>query len=377
MKQKTWIVVILLGTVAINAVAYMVIRGRRTPASVEAPPLAANSASATPVPVAPPQPAAPTPTPAEEAAKAAAAEEANAGLARARRAAGLAALEDRDYSKAVAEFTEALSLRKDKGDLVELLRIASDLQTREHSKPRDEPAKPQPEPTPAAKPAAKAKPVRVAMRTRATKEEPPEAAETTRNGLLLVTSTPPGLVVLVDGKTMDLTPARLTVRAGTHRVALAQGDKRLFEDTVEVAEDAVRSINRDLTAELAPPSAPPPAPTRSAPEPTTAAPAVAAPAQASPSPAATTTAAPEPRAESPAPVAARPAAATGKGDLDVSSPSIYGEVWINNRPYGFPPVTARDIPAGQARVEIRVNGEVKRRMTVEVEPGRRASVRVR
>lgn len=374
MKQKTWIVVILLGALAINAVVYVLVRGRRAPASVEAPPRVADSASAAPSPVAPPTAAAPAP--AVDAARAAAEEEANAGLARARRAAGLAALEDRDYNKAVAEFTEALSLRKDKGDLVELLRIASDLQTREQAKARDEQAKPQPEPTATVKPAAKTRPVRVAMRTRPAKEESPEAAETARNGLLLVTSTPPGLVVMVDGKAVDLTPARLPLRAGAHRVALAQGDRRLFEDTVDVEADAVRSINRDLTAELAPPSASPaPAPARSAPEPT-AAPAVASPAPASPGSMATASATPASRTEPPAPAATRPAAG-GKGDLDVASPSIYGEVWINNRPYGFPPVTARDIPAGQARVEIRVNGEVKRRMTVEVEPGRRASVRVR
>lgn len=372
MKQKTWIVVILLGAIAINAVAYVLVRGNRAPASVEAPPRVAGSSSS----VAPPLVAPPTaaPAPAEEAAKAAAEEEANAGLARARRAAGLAALEDRDYNKAVAEFTQALSLRKDKGDLVELLRIASDLQTRGQAKEHDAPAKPQPEPTVTARPTAKTRPVRVALRTKPTKEEPPEVAETARNGLLLVTSTPPGLVVMVDGKAVDLTPARVSLRVGAHRVALAQGDRRLFEDTVDVEADAVRSLNRDLTAELAPPSAPP-APARSSPEPT-AVPAVASSAQSTPGSTVTASATSATRAEPPAPSAARPAD-SGKGDLDVTSPSIYGEVWINNRPYGFPPISARDLPAGQARVEIRVNGEVKRRMTVEVEPGRRASVRVR
>ncbi|RKH59007.1 PEGA domain-containing protein, partial [Corallococcus llansteffanensis] len=63
--------------------------------------------------------------------------------------------------------------------------------------------------------------------------------------------------------------------------------------------------------------------------------------------------------------------------LEVTSPGLYGEVWINNRPYGFPPLSAQALPAGPARVEVRVNGEVKRRMTVEVEPGRSTRVRVR
>ncbi|QRO00787.1 PEGA domain-containing protein [Archangium violaceum] len=363
MKQKTWVAVILLATVALNGVAYVTLRGRRTPGPVETPPRIADSTQTAPAPANPVV----TPPPAVDPT-----EEANAGLARARRAAGLAALEDRDYDKAVAEFTEALSLRKDKGDLVELMRIAQDLRTREQARAREEQPKPQQEPTPPVRSASKSKPVRVASRTQS-REEPP-APETPRNGLLLVTSTPPGLVVLVDGKTMDLTPARLPVRAGSHRVALAQGERRLFEETVEVEEDSVRSINRDLSAELAPPSAPPSAPTRPAPEPTPV-PAVAT-APAKVTPAATTAApTPEPRTE-PAAAGSSPGV-VGKGDLDVTSPSLYGEVWINNRPYGFPPVTARELPAGPARVEIRVNGQVKRRMTVEVEPGRRSLVRVR
>ncbi|MFE8601282.1 PEGA domain-containing protein [Archangium violaceum] len=374
MKQKTWIVVILLGTIAINAVAYMVVRSRRAPVSVEAP-----AAVASPTP-APPSPTEPRPTAAPDPS---AQEEANAGLARARRAAGLAALEDRDYNKAVAEFTEALSLRKDKGDLVELLRIASDLQSRDQSREqaRAQAEVAKPEPVPVARPVSKAKPVRVALRTKpTTKEEPLPVSETARNGLLLVTSTPPGMVVMVDGKAVDLTPARLPLRAGSHRVALAQGERQLFEDTVEIEADEVRSINRDLTAELAPrPGTPPPTSARTQPEPTAvAAPTPVIPASAtSPGSTVTASATLEPRPPSEASsTTARPAAG-GKGNLDITSPALYGEVWINNRPYGFPPVTAKDLPAGQARVEIRVNGAVKRRMTVEVEPGRSTSVRVR
>jgi hypothetical protein len=67
----------------------------------------------------------------------------------------------------------------------------------------------------------------------------------------------------------------------------------------------------------------------------------------------------------------------GKGDVEITSPGLYGEVWINNKPYGFPPVTATGLPAGQARVEVRVNGQVKKRMNVEVAPGRLSSFRVR
>ncbi|MFP2929951.1 PEGA domain-containing protein, partial [Pyxidicoccus sp. 3LG] len=85
---------------------------------------------------------------------------------------------------------------------------------------------------------------------------------------------------------------------------------------------------------------------------------------------------PAPRPE-PVATAVAPAAVAQKGDLDVTSPSLYGEVWINNRPYGFPPIKALGLPAGTARVEVRVNGVVKRKMNVEVEPGRLTAVRVR
>jgi hypothetical protein len=345
MKQKTWITAILVGTVAANAVAYVVVRSRRP---------------AEPLPTAPAVTEAPRPAPAAVASAAAAPQEdANAGLARARRAAGLAALEDRDYDTAVAEFTEALRLRKDdKGDLVELLRIAADLRTREQSRSRDSE---EPRPTRA----SKTKAVRLASARPQSREESPApaaAAEVPKNGLLLVTSTPPGLTVLVDGKTVDLTPARLPLREGTYRVALAQGERRLAEETVELGEDDVVSINRDLTAELSPRPAP------------------AAPAQAAaPAPAPVAPASePEPQpVRGPTPAPTSVAAVAAKGDLNVTSPSLYGEVWINNRPYGFPPVLAQGLPAGPARIEVRVNGVVKRKMTVEVEPGRSTPVRVR
>ncbi|HZI14035.1 MAG TPA: PEGA domain-containing protein [Myxococcus sp.] len=347
MKQKTWITAILVGTVAVNAVAYVIVRSRR---GVDALPTPVTETTR-PAPAA----AAPAAVPA-----AAPEEDAHAGLARARRAAGLAALEDRDYDTAVAEFTEALRLRKDdKGDLVELLRIAADLRTRGQARTRDE------EPKPSRNTPAKSKAVRLASaRTPAREEAPAPAAaseeESTKGALLLVTSTPPGLVVMVDGKTVDLTPARIPLRAGTYRVALAQGERKLAEETVELGDEDVRSLNRDLSAELAPP------PSRTAPTPAASPSQVAAPAPAPAAPAPVTP---------PAPTSVATAAA--RGDLNVTSPSLYGEVWINNRPYGFPPVLAQGLPAGPARVEVRVNGVVKRKLTVEVEPGRSTPVRVR
>ncbi|GEN07084.1 PEGA domain-containing protein [Myxococcus fulvus] len=339
MKQKTWIAVIVVGTLAINAMAYVVVRKRRASDVPPPPPVSGTTTAPTP-PVAVPAPPS---------------EDANEGLSRARRAAGLAALEDRDYDIAVREFTEALSLRRTPGgDLVELLRIATDLQSRERDRTRVEPPKPTREPAVTRTP-PRAKPSRASSSrtsTHAKEEPPPPVLEEPRNGLLLVTSTPPGLVVQVDGKAVDMTPARLPLRPGTYRVALAQGERRLMEETVVLEEDGVHSLNRDVSEQLAPPTPPRPV-------------ANTAPAETPPTPPATA-----------APVAVK-AEATGRGELDISSPSLYGEVWVNNRPYGFPPLVAQNLPAGPARVEVRVNGEVKRRMSVEVEAGRRVAVRVR
>ncbi|NOJ80276.1 PEGA domain-containing protein [Myxococcus xanthus] len=354
MKQKTWIAIIILGTLAANAVAYRVVRSRRDSAP-EATPGAITHTPPTPPPTVPEEPPK---------------EDPNEGLARARRAAGLAALEDRDYDAAVSDFTEALRLRKDdQGDLVELLRIAAELRTREQARQQGEQARAQREPTPApARSVQRTRPARGTARAQPRQES--TSADEARGGLLLVTSTPPGLMVRVDGKPMDLTPARLPLRAGTYRVALAQGERTLAEETVALGEDDVRSLNRDLTAELAPA----PRPTANAPASVEAPPPAAAPAATSP--AATAARADSPPTAEPSVATAAPTA-TGKGRLDVTSPGLYGEVWINNRPYGFPPLVAQGLPAGPARLEVRVNGVVKRKLTVDVVADQSTAVRIR
>ncbi|NNC15348.1 PEGA domain-containing protein [Corallococcus exiguus] len=347
-NQKTWVAVILLGTVAVNAGAYLVVRSRK---AAQPEPVATRPPDPTPV-VAPPRTVASVAPPKEDS---------HAGLVRALRASGLAALEDRDYERAVAQFTEALKLRPDEGDsdLTRLLGIATDLRSREQTRTAPTPREPAPSRTPP----------RTRLGKRGAREQPVAQAapqEEAKGGLLLVTSTPPGLVVMVDGRAVDMTPARLPVSAGAHRVVLAQGDRRLYEETVEVDADSVRSLNRDLSAELTP-STPKPAVAQ-----------VAAVAPASPPAAGGPVASPrDPEPTKPPEPSVAKAAVAQRGDLEVTSPGLYGEVWINGRPYGFPPISAQALPSGPAKVEVRVNGEVKRRMTVEVEPGRSTRVRVK
>ncbi|RKH87834.1 PEGA domain-containing protein [Corallococcus sp. AB045] len=353
-NQKTWVAVILLGTVAVNAGAYLVVRSRKA-----APP--------EPVAARPPEPTPAVALPRTVAAVAPPKEDSNAGLVRALRASGLAALEDRDYERAVEQFTEALKLRPDDrdSDLTRLLGIATDLRSREQTRTVHAPTPREPAPG-RAPPRTRAAKLAAARAAREQQATPAAAQEEARGGLLLVTSTPPGLVVMVDGRAVDLTPARLPVSAGAHRVVLAQGDRRLYEETVEVDADSVRSLNRDLSAELTP-SAPKPAVTP-----------VAAVAPASPPAADGTVASPrDPEPSKPPEPSVAKAAVAQRGDLEVTSPGLYGEVWINGRPYGFPPISAQALPSGPAKVEVRVNGEVKRRMTVDVEPGRSTRVRVK
>nr|WP_242588417.1 PEGA domain-containing protein [Corallococcus macrosporus] len=347
-----------MGTVAVNAGAYLMVRSRK---AAQPEPVAARPPVPTPD-VAPPPPPVAAPS-----------EDANAGLVRALRASGLAALEDRDYDRAVAQFTEALKLRpNDKdSDLTRLLGIATDLRSRGQSRTAQAPTPREPSPgrTPPRTRAAKLAAARAAREQQHAAEAAPQ--EEAKGGLLLVTSTPPGLVVMVDGKALDLTPARLQVSAGTHRVVLAQGDRRLYEETVEVDGDSVRSLNRDLSAELTP-SAPRPAPVPVAAVGPASPPAATASPAGGPAPAPRT-----PESTTPPEPSVAKAAVAQRGDLEVTSPGLYGEVWINGRPYGFPPISAQALPSGPARVEVRVNGEVKRRMTVEVEPGRSTRVRVK
>jgi len=51
------------------------------------------------------------------------------------------------------------------------------------------------------------------------------------SGLLLVTTTPRGLLVQVDDVPVDLTPTRASLRVGSHHVALFDGNRKIYETT--------------------------------------------------------------------------------------------------------------------------------------------------
>lgn len=298
------------------------------------------------------------PGPGSMAAPPSAADAPGSGVAHALRASGLAALDRGDYQRAIRDFTQVAKLSHESGDIPELLRITREL--RDHARSAA-PAAPQAPDSGADDPRRRLahshapEPKRVLHKpdrpTTVAARAPPEP-EAPDLGMLVVTSTPPGAAVEVDGLRADVTPARLKLPWGWHRITLLQGKRRVFERRVRVSDTAVASLNADLTVPRE--EAEPPVPE----------PEVATPPQVLAS-----------VVQPPASSAARDYVA--RGEVYVLSPEIYGDVFINGVHYGLPPLLAKDVPVGRATVEIRVHGLVRRSLVVQVSASMRQVARVR
>jgi hypothetical protein len=338
-KLLIWIPLIAL---LLNGVGYLIVRRSRTPA------LHTEGSES-------------RPAPAVEQDRGAMAEpqrhdDETRGLAR--RKAGLAALEAGDYEKALVNFTEARVLLGDKANVAELMRLAEDLRKRPSPasppRPRENTY-----PRPAARFVNRPPPRRVA-----TREEPSTEGSSVGSGLIIVTTTPRGLLVHVDDSPVDM---RATVRPGSHHVALFDGDRKVYETSLDVKEGATATLFKDFPAESSP-------------------------AESQRTPAASTPVLSGPKDDSTASEAASPAAAArpvalapipaplperSTGTLQIASPGLYGVVWVNGRPRGYPPLEVRDLPVGSVKVEVRVNGVEKRSSMVVVQPGLTTSVMLR
>jgi hypothetical protein len=354
MNQKQLVVAIVGAVVIVNLIGFAVFMKRR--AALEAPAAPAPVAAVVP-------PALPVDSASLE----------REQLARARRVAGVAALEAGDYDKALINFTEAQALIGASAKVDELLKITEDLRARAAARKAeevrvDEPGKPaaptRPAPTrPSARPtAAPIQRVAAAERTEA------PAPIVTGTGMLLVSTTPRGLLVQLDGAPMDLTPMRAPVKVGSHRVALFDGDRKLYDTTVDITEGNVATVLKDLSVETAPKEAP-----RVDAKPVEVA-------RVEPRPAVKPTEPPPSRVpapvEKPAPVPEPVIPTSEKSGVAISAPGLYGEVWVNGRPVGFAPVTVEDLKPGPVKIEVRVNGVVKRSTTALVEAGQIKAVRV-
>ncbi|HEY3452910.1 MAG TPA: PEGA domain-containing protein [Myxococcales bacterium] len=346
--KLTWYLGLAALLLLANAVGYRIYRSRGRP-----PPPAAV-ATATPAPNAAAAPATPSPGGLSESALA---------LLRAHRLAALAAMEQGEYGTAERELLEAQKIEPGRTETRDLLRIVRGVQASAKKAARQDPlASPPPPPAPKTAPEpVRSKPVPKVAVLRA---DPPRTPEPPASGTLLVVSTPPGVLVHVDGQPSDVTPARISVSPGSHSVVLIRGDARLFERQVKVASGAVASVDADLSAQLAAKSAPTPS-TEPAEE---LLPVPELDDQPAPTP---------PPAPAPAPGASPAPAAVAAGEIYVTSPEVYGEVFINGRRYGYPPLLAKGVPAGRATVEIRIDDVPRRSTVVQVEPDKRLAARLR
>jgi hypothetical protein len=299
------------------------------------------------------------------------------------------AIETGDYDSAVKTLTDIVKSGRGVGDEPELLRIAKELQEK-HSASARAPARQEPEPAPAPAPppavvAEREKPTPIPREpepkraSKPSKPPPPKREERKvasakpvpviserepEGGQVLVMSVPSMLTAEVDGSPAGTTPTRYSTTAGLHTVALYKGGQKVAERTVTVADNSVATVDFDVRDQLAPP------------------PAVAAreaPREPPPSePERTEKAAEKEPASAPPPTTpAAAAAAVAYGEVMVPPVSLAGEVFINGRSYGPPPVLARDVPVGTATVELRAGGAVKRSKVIPVDARQRATVKFR
>ncbi len=268
-------------------------------------------------------------------------EESAGDIARIHRIAGLEAMERQDYTMAIREMTAAARAGDDSPELLRLISLAQQLRGPLANAPV----------APADPTAAAANPTGAAPVASPPAPQPaPSAAAAEEVSQLLA-------------RARANTPRRPTRRRT--RVAQARPEPAVVETPEEAPQEAAIAPSRPDPSPFEPETPPP------AEEPT---PAPIVP----PRPTVSSSATPPParapvRTPTPRPA---PRAAQAVGSLEVSSPNVYGDVYVNGRAYGPAPRVVRGIPVGAARVEIRVDGDARRSRTVRVREGARTPVRI-
>ncbi len=98
------------------------------------------------------------------------------------------------------------------------------------------------------------------------------AALKARPAKLIITSTPPGALVIIDGKAIpEKTPTDVELTPGAHKVALSADKMKPFEQSVDVAPFKGAELNASLEAQPPPPPPTPVAATQPTPTPAPAA----------------------------------------------------------------------------------------------------------
>ena len=363
MKKRTLIILIPSLALLANGTAYFIVRSARTrtvqPATTGGP---ASGRTSTVVAEPAAAPSAPS-RPAE-----------SSELVQRRRAVALAALEGGEYGKALANFEAVKEMGGADAHLDELIRVTEELLDNSTAKehPRTQVSRAEaPRPRPRAEPTRRS----AAREPSSTAEVSPQPAPSPATGTLIVTTTPRGLLVRLDDSPLDLTPMRAAVKPGSHRIALSTAMTRCTRPPSWCVKPRSRRCRRTSRRSWSR--------TRMQ----------ARRRRRVPSRwrfslrlSATTSKKHRPLSllllrfghrQAPRGVLRSRLDRHEHGDAGDSFPGLYGVVWINGRPRGYPPLEVTDLPAGPAKVEVRVNGIEKRSSTVVVEREKKVSVTLR
>jgi hypothetical protein len=181
-----------------------------------------------------------------------------ANLAQDQKRKGVAALKGSNYTQAIAAFEAAQKLDPKDPDLATLLEVARKLQVGDSEEEEAEPAAVVEAPQPRSPPVAAHSRTNRNRRDRTVRvapPPPPPPAEEEK-ALLLVTTTPEKLLLEIDGRAADMTPARVEVDPGSVRVVIKRGQQVLLDRKVNAASGAVVAIQEDFTTALASVEAP-------------------------------------------------------------------------------------------------------------------------
>ncbi len=154
---------------------------------------------------------------------------------------GVRALRSGEYVKAIASFEAALNLDQSVADAAILLDVARRLRNAE--------ARSGAEGADSAGTKSKAAVRRLVRRADDRRRE----AEKEKPALLLVSTVPDRILIEIDGRPVELSPARLELDPGRHRVRLRRGKRVLYEDTLNLKAGVTTPVDRDFSEELASP----------------------------------------------------------------------------------------------------------------------------
>ena len=166
---------------------------------------------------------------------------------------GVRALRSGDYSRAIASFEAALRMDPDVADAEVLRDVARRLLDAESTKAtKREPVKRR---TVRTQPARRI--VRRSEPRAKAKERTKKPRESTRTGSLLVTTVPERVLIELDGRPVELAPARIELNAGRHRVRLRRGRVVLLDKNIDIRAGKTEVIEEDFTTRLADAEPPP------------------------------------------------------------------------------------------------------------------------